>query len=94
MDCENCGGTMELDDREAPLHGLCHPCASTALEEALDAFAPFYLHGKALRDAGRLKDFTAEISKQGVSYLAAGAFTNAIEIFEKYGIRKEGKGDA
>lgn len=86
MDCENCGGTFDLDDREPPVSGLCWPCASVALDKALEVFAPFYLHGMALR--GTVLPENATINRVGSSYLVKGAFESAIEFFQKYGTRK------
>jgi len=89
MDCDHCGCTFDLDDREPPASGLCWPCASAALDEALEVFAPFYLHGKALKKLKPKKlEPLAVVSKAGVSALVGGAFSGAIEFFQKYGVRK------
>jgi hypothetical protein len=56
-----------------------------ALYDLLEVLGPFYLHGKALRNAGRLENNLADISKQGVSALVAGAFSSVIEVYEKWG---------
>lgn len=76
-----------------PVHGLCWFCASAALDEALEVLAPFYLHGKAQRNANphSLHPLNV-ISKVGVSALVGGAFSSAIEFFEKYGVRKSKEG--
>lgn len=87
--CTGCSALMSLEDREPPMHGLCWPCASTALDDALETFAPFYLHGKALRqkDIRNIAPLKV-ISQCGPSALVGGAFSSAIEFFEKYGVRR------
>ena len=89
--CALCPDPVSLRDgvQEETTHGLCRFCASAALDEALEVFAPFYLHGKALGHAD-IKNLAPlkTISKCGVSGLVGGAFSNAIDFFEKYGIRK------
>jgi hypothetical protein len=89
--CARCPDPVSLLDgaQEETAHGLCRCCASLALDEALETFAPFYLHGKALGEAD-IKNLAPlkTISKCGVSGLVGGAFSNAIEFLEKYGIRK------
>lgn len=56
-----------------------------AVLDLLGVLGPFYLHARALRDAGRLEDTREAISKQGASSLVAGGFVLAIETFEKWG---------
>jgi hypothetical protein len=87
MNCESCKSTIEGE--KAPLHGLCYYCASAVLEEALEVFAPFYLHGKALKSDSimNLAPLKA-ISTCGASALVGGAFLSAINFYEKYGVRK------
>ena len=53
------------------------------LFEMIEVLGPFYLHAKALRDAGRLTQLGV-ISQEGVSALCGGAFEGVIEIYEKY----------
>ena len=84
--CHVCKKTTELRfGAKEPDHGLCHPCASVALDEALETFFPFALHGRALRSQDRknLQQLKV-ISKAGVSSLVGGCFSSAIEFFTKY----------
>jgi hypothetical protein len=75
---------MSLNDGlEESNHGLCHPCASAALDEALEVLAPFAFHGKAL-GAHKGKKNLKVISKVGVSALVLGAFGSAYYFFRKY----------
>lgn len=95
MSKEVCGqcGARTVADREPRMHGLCMFCAWEVLDEALEVFAPFYLHGKALRNANPHSLHTLNvISQVGVSALVGGAFSSAIEFFEKYGVRKSKEG--
>lgn len=85
-DCRSCKRTTELRfGLEEPNHGLCHPCASTALDEALEILYPFALHGRALRESDRKKlRPLSVISKVGVSSLVGGCFTSAIDFVKKH----------
>lgn len=56
-----------------------------ALQDLLEVLTPFYFHGKALRNANLMNLAPLkEISKCGVSALVGGAFSSAIEAFEKW----------
>lgn len=62
------------------------------LLDALDVLAPFYLHAKALRAAGRT-GATEAVSKEGASELVGAAFLPVIELFEKYGLDRRVPGE-
>lgn len=82
-ECAKCHATSRKDGLEESNHGLCHPCASAALDEALEVIAPFAFHAKAL-GAQKGKNNLKVISKVGVSALVLGAFGSAYDFFKKY----------
>jgi hypothetical protein len=84
LQCRGCKGTMDLSDGlEESMHGLCHPCASGALDEALEVLAPFAFHAKAL-GANKAKGQLKVVSKVRSSYLVLGAFKEALVFFKKH----------
>ncbi len=83
-ECAGCHVIMEIRDGLEPSnHGLCHPCASSALDEVLEVLAPFALHANALK-VDKRQDIITPISKIGVSSLCVGAFQSALETFKKF----------
>ena len=83
-ECRKCFQTFEVKfGFEPSAHGLCWPCASAALDEAIEVLAPFAFHAKALKVENE-PDIAKVVSQVGSSYLVTGAFQTALEFFKQH----------